>query len=247
MDQPKKRGRKPKIKEVLEEPPIEEKKVEKKRGRKPKDKVYSLLCTDKTQVFKTIQESFIISLKIKNEKINALNSIYSQKHQSSIDIGKFTDQLNNINQNSTGCYTDTHYDTMEPINDKNENYDSLYGNHKLYGHRMPVTEMKDYVFLNVKSFDLQIDKEQQPVQTNYKIDTNRLQKYQNAKIDIGMIPQHFSRKIAKIMPLFNELQNWPKSTTYCCWNDGESFDGTPCGIPHKYVYGKFYLFGKTFY
>lgn len=243
MDQPKKRGRKPKVKEVTEEPKLEEKKVEKKRGRKPKDKVYSLLAMDKTPVFTTIQESFIISLKIQNEKIDALNSIFNQKQQSSIDIGKFTSQLNDINQNTTGCFSDVQYETMESIKNASSQNNLLYGNYRLYGHRMPVTDMKDYIFLNIKSFDLKVDKEVVSSQSN-KIDTNRLQKYQNAKIDVGMVPQHFSRKIAKIMPLFNEIQNWPKSTSYCCWNDGEPFDGVPCGIPHKYVYGKFYLFGN---
>ena len=91
----KKRGRKPKVKEAIDET----EKIPKKRGRKPKEKIYSVKDLPKTFFEENKNETFILHLPIKKSDID-LNPQPNIKNTGDYSI--YDEELNNykINENN---------------------------------------------------------------------------------------------------------------------------------------------------
>jgi hypothetical protein len=91
----KKRGRKPKVKDISEET----EKIPKKRGRKPKEKIYSVKDLPKTFFEENKNESFILHLPIKSSDID-MNPLPDIKNNGNYSI--YDEELNNykLNENN---------------------------------------------------------------------------------------------------------------------------------------------------
>jgi hypothetical protein len=212
----KKRGRKPKIKEVDTND-----KVPKKRGRKPKEKIYSVKELPKTFFEENKNETFILHLPIKTTDKNNSNSPLPNINN---DMGYsiYDEDMNNYNINNNNLLP-TQLDLLEDNLDDNllikKDISSLVFDND--NEKLETYEKKD---INITTV---IKKEEE---NDDEIKTNRV-----IKKNLRNIMYEFINS--------NNERNWPESTNIYCWWCCHQFTGTPCAMPEYYKKDKFYVSG----
>jgi len=125
----KKRGRKPKVKEVEEN-----EKIPKKRGRKPKEKIYSVKELPKTFFEENKNETFILHLPIQSSEKNNCNSPVPNMNNP-VNYSIFNEELNNYKVNNNNLLL-TQQDLLDSFifdNEPIDNNDSRYKLFEQYG------------------------------------------------------------------------------------------------------------------
>jgi hypothetical protein len=214
----KKRGRKPKVKDVNEE-----EKKPKKRGRKPKEKIYSVKELQKSFFDEHKSETLIIHLPIKTSDINDNNNPKPSNNEKN-DYLLFGDNIVNIPKNdfNNNEMLPTQLNFLE-IENKNNNSDFFFDTDK--------NNVSDKLSVDInydKVVDKVIDKVSETVDDDSK--NNRVIK----------------KNLKNILYEFINANNdkvWPESTNIHCWWCCHKFEGIPCALPEFYKKDKFYVNG----
>jgi hypothetical protein len=196
IKQPKKRGRKPKIK--TEEQP----KVLKKRGRKPN----SLINTDNKIIHenKSLKDN-VLHLKINSDELNS-NGI--------TDIYNYNPEINN----------------PKPYEPDNQIFKSLSLNLNPIEYEKP----HEVIYDNKSLID-----NKKIVDTNNNIDKELNNKYKKVNLKKNKI-----KSLMVYYNEYNKRREWPKTSDLKCFWCCHNFDKIPCAIPVKYNNNNFYVFGN---
>lgn len=220
---PKKRGRKPKLKKEKEI------KVPKKRGRKPKNKSYGHIPLDTTSHPKE-DENIIIHLPIK--------SINNTNHMS--ELLKYSPEIS------------------EPLPFDNEysNYTNLKETNNIDSNNINILSEK----VNADENETPIDKPESNKKTDIDTllvcashtdnwhqqpDLNELKKQRSVEIDNinKPIKLQSSMKCLLQMSEANKINYWPENTNICCWWCTYGFDTIPCALPKTCINKCFHVTG----
>jgi hypothetical protein len=204
VQEPKKRGRKKKVKTEPEQP-----KVAKKRGRKATVKYYSSNIRNKISCVSVKDAPTIIHLDVKEEESNEFYDRINKVDDSSSIIEEYL----NINK-------DSHFDVYnDPDGIKN-----LY--EKRINFRKKEDEKLTETLENLRNDTNELDK----FLTSLVIDTEKDDTNDTKKHEISKTNQNNGYTIV----LESFRNDWDISTPIACWNCCHQFETTPLGIPIGY-------------
>lgn len=233
---PKKRGRKPKNKDV-----ILEEKIPKKRGRKPKEKIYSVKELPKTFFEENKSETYILHLPINKNDANNIPlpninndskySIYDEKmnNYKINDVNLLLTQSNMLN-NEEPSNSDNYsmfFDTDDAIISNNANDISNNTINKNMNINMNISKNNS-------------DNSNNNSDNNYKKD-ERDEKDEDTKIN-KIIKKNLKNILYEFINANND-KTWPESTNTHCWWCCHQFTWMPCSLPEYYKKDKFYVSG----
>lgn len=226
----KKRGRKPNPDKKKEQRPskkrgrkpnpnkVVEQKIPKKRGRKPKTK-YEVVEEHKVNICNEEQVILHLPSSISN---NFLEEEYNL--DSTSDLMKYTPDISDPipYSNATNLYH-----SVEHVEKECEK--QIFIN---------INNIKENDEISTYSSEKIDDTTLEPTSTNYLnyIKNKRTLDIKDRKTDNNMIFFDFVTA--------NSNGEWPKSVKIACLWCTECFSNTPCGIPIKYINGKYELFGN---
>lgn len=214
--QPKKRGRKPKNKDVVVEEVDPNKQVgPKKRGRRPKDKTYTVISNYKEVPADVEEDNIILHLPMENDvAIANENDIKIETN----GVLRYDPNLNEplpyepMNSMMSGFAL-----ISDKIQERINDVDEVSEHMEKYGSQFDeISDIKcdnDEVFIRDIGFE-EDDKEY------FKV----LKK----------------AKILKLMSSDETKKDWELSSDCCCFNCTEKFQTVPIGIPLRYFRGKFF-------
>ncbi len=247
----KRRGRKPKSKEVDEE--NEEQSIQddeengKKRGRKPKEKTYSISTGGVVENEEKASETVILHLPIKKEGEERVDpSPYLKK---------------NINYSMIGSYSvsdlfdpvpSSAYQFMQPTKKKDDTIVSMMSGTE-EKKEVVEEEKNDYdvnfSFLESEGKDEILEEELIKKPVEEKVVETKTVEYSAG----GLMPEEecktnrvLKKNLKHILYEFvnsNSANTWPESTNTCCWWCCHTFTGMPCALPEVYRRDKFYVCG----
>lgn len=223
-DQPKKRGRKPK----LDKKKDNEVKVPKKRGRKPNKEKQSLVPVQASE-FVEENENVVIHLPLQNEDIDEIiKKKASKKSTDKKSTDKKSSEKTSKKKASTKSTTSQKNSKVPLFEEQDEDaldHDEIIGNGKIMIKKCHVCKEKD--------------KKIKELHKALKDITNSVQETQNS-VDK-------ERKVSKTKLNFVDVvkgqQQWKETTDIVCWWCTYPFETVPCSIPTKYYKETFYVFG----
>ena len=235
---PKKRGRKPKDKDIT----LEEK-IPKKRGRKPKEKIYSVKELPKTFFEENKTESYILHLPIQKNDTNNIPvpninndskySIYDEKmnNYKVNDLNLLPTQSNLLNNSNNDINYEMVFDSDDIINNNTINDNNI--NDKIKNINIDISktnDTNDYIYSTKNLSDNNVNdifiKEE--------------------KEDESKINKIIKKNLKNILYEFinaNNDKTWPESTNTHCWWCCHQFTCMPCSLPEYYKKDKFYVSG----
>lgn len=247
----KRRGRKPKSKEVDEE--NEEQSIQdddengKKRGRKPKEKTYSISTGGVVENEEKASETVILHLPIKKEGEEKVDpSPYLKK---------------NINYSMIGSYSvsdlfdpvpSSAYQFMQSTKKKDDTIVSMMSGTE-EKKEVVGEEKNDYdvnfSFLESEGKEEMLEEELIKKPVEEKVVETKTVEYSAG----GLMPEEecktnrvLKKNLKHILYEFvnsNSANTWPESTNTCCWWCCHTFTGMPCALPEVYRRDKFYVCG----
>ena len=228
-DCPKKRGRKPKPKHPFELLP----KVPKKRGRKPKDKYGVGLNNNKQVHINTTKENENIILHLPIHTVQLLNNDFVErsllKYNPDISIPTPYEEFEDTNPFSNN-YATASFDKHEIIQDVSSNDDCS----NITEYSVPDDDSEKSIGSTFKQMFLKYEddnlfhktSENNVMECNYDTD--------NLKIKVNSCSNNQSSKNSMIQ--FKEANNrnkWPETTEIKCWWCCSGFNNVPCCLPLK--------------
>ena len=221
----KKRGRKPKVKEIEETD-----KVPKKRGRKPKEKVYSVKELPKTFFEENKNETFILHLPIKNSDIKNNIPLPNINNESSYFVYNNIDYYN-INNNNLLPTQENLLPTQENLL-SNHNLNNSYNNILVFNDNInDIVSNENYKYKLLEN-DVSL------------VNINEIK--EDIHEDDEKTNKMIKKKLKNILYEFINANNdkiWPEKTNIYCWWCCHPFNSMPCALPEYYKKDKFYVNG----
>ncbi len=211
----KKRGRKPKVKEVEDN-----EKIPKKRGRKPKEKIYSVKELPKTFFEENKNETFILHLPI---QLSDIDKNLPQPSLNNDNYSIYNEDLNNYKVNDNNLLPTQHNLMDNLVFDTDVEHDTEYNN------TISMFKKKD-----MKDKELK-EREKEFREKDKDLDDDENKGNKVIKKNLRNIMYEFINA--------NNDKVWPEKTNIYCWWCCHQFTCTPCALPEYYKNNKFYVSG----
>ena len=239
---PKKRGRKPKDKDI-----VLEEKIPKKRGRKPKEKIYSVKELPKTFFEENKTESYILHLPIQK---NDTNNIPVPNINNDSKYSIYDEKMNNYKVNDLNLLPTQSNLLNNSINDNN--YEMVFDSDDIINDNIINDSIINDNTINDKIKNINIDISKTVDTNDYIYNTKNLTNNNNdifikeEKEDESKINKIIKKNLKNILYEFinaNNDKTWPESTNTHCWWCCHQFTCMPCSLPEYYKKDKFYVSG----
>ena len=271
---PKKRGRKPKPKSLVQEEPKvykkrgrkpkpknpdEEKKIPKKRGRKPKNKYNIVENTHIIPVNK--EESIILHLPINTDNIKNKEYVENQILKYNPNVSEPqpcdpNDLINHMSLPSEFKSIPRNIDNDNTDIDTDYELDSIEQNIKIDINDIETTTKENHSYQihqssNINEFQTTDEKDSKETENEINKDKYEsiLENFSNKRnLDISNCANQIGK--SKLIPIFleykdsNKTKKWPSKTNIDCLWDCHPFDTQPYGLPMKRDKNVFYMFGN---
>jgi hypothetical protein len=254
----KRRGRKPKSKEVDDQEDNEEESVVddeengKKRGRKPKEKTYSITTGGVVETDEKSSETVILHLPIKKESEEKVEPTpYLKKHInysmiSSYSVSDLFDPVPSTAYQFTHSSAPTKKkdDTIMTMMDgKEEKQEDEEGVKNDYDANFSFLESEGKEEVLEEELIKKAEKEEKIVEVKSPIEYSAGGLMPEEECKTNRVLKKNLKHILYEFVNSNSANTWPESTNTCCWWCCHPFEGMPCALPEVYRRDKFFVCG----